>query len=109
MTNDNGCFRKHVIFAGLVFAVCMIIATWLYAMQSGHDSRIRRLEDVAAASAERFEAIRESLKRIEDNLNKRMAISQDQRVQGKSRSEATTHTPADPALPMEASQTVQSN
>ena len=66
------CLAKHTIFGGVILGLCLIVAGWLYAMSSDHDSRLRILEQDNSAKTAVLADIKDTCKRIEGALNKHM-------------------------------------
>jgi hypothetical protein len=68
------CGTKHLTLAlwiiGLVAVFCLGTLAYAAHLNAAMDSRVRTVEQSAAATDARFEAIQQSLKRIETKIDK---------------------------------------
>ncbi|KKL10356.1 hypothetical protein LCGC14_2556650 [marine sediment metagenome] len=72
-SDGKSCGGKHLRLAGtivlIVLAVCGGTITYAMATASAQDARLRTVEQDNAANTARFEAIQQSLERIERRID----------------------------------------
>ena len=67
---NNGHLRLVVILLGILLPVASALAVWSRVSFAGHDTRLRIVEQEAAAQRARYEAIQQSLSEIKSELVK---------------------------------------